>query len=357
MKKISFSILTALAFLFFTTTLVAQKTGAPGNAVEKKSSDTALPFCDQVMGNYGADLQKRANQECRTVYPCIDCIDRASNKVTCNQMVVQPNKDAICAVKATAVVEQATTQKILVLDQNDFALNIIQTPCFFAGITLKVLANRTNSTMADQPGDYQYAWTVDGVAMGSANNIYCVSGKTATVKVTQVATSRTKTMTVEISNRLQDNQVPTNTSKPLAVYQKTSCFGTCPSYIVEFYNDGSVNWNGRANVLPLGQKRSKISADAYEKLEAKARAINFLNLKNSYPEEQIADASATILYMNIDGREKQVSDIFEAPKGLDELEKMFDDLIRKLGWAKAKTPAPMQKKLEAPNKDKKASGN
>ncbi len=354
MKKFSFSILTALTCLLFVTTLVAQKTSAPGNVAEKKSSDTKLPYCDQVMGNYGADLQKRANLECRTVYPCIDCKDRATSKVTCSQVVVQPDKDATCAVKATVLAQPASLQsKPPVLDQNDFALNIIQTPCYFAGITLKVMANRMNATMADAPGAYQYAWTVDDVAMGSANYIYCVSGKTATVKATQVATGRTKTMTVEISNRVQDNQA---TSKPLAVYQKTSCFGSCPSYSVEFYNDGSVNWNGRENVLPLGQKRSKISPEAYEKLEAKARAINFLNLKDAYPEAQIPDASATILYMNIDGREKEVTDIVDAPKGLNELEKMFDETIQKLGWAK-KPPTPMKKKLEDPKKGNKASGN
>ena len=104
MKKFSFSILATLAFLFFATTLMAQKTGAPGNVAEKKSSDTKLPYCDQVMGNYGADLQKRANLECRTVYPCIDCKDRATSKVTCSQVVVQPDKDAICAVKALSLI-------------------------------------------------------------------------------------------------------------------------------------------------------------------------------------------------------------------------------------------------------------
>ncbi|MDO8365494.1 MAG: DUF6438 domain-containing protein [Saprospiraceae bacterium] len=142
---------------------------------------------------------------------------------------------------------------------------------------------------------------------------------------------------------------------PIAVYQKTSCFGTCPAYTVEFYKDGAVHWNGSANVIPMGQKRGKVSPDAVAKIVEKARAIGFMKLNNNYPEDIIEDAAATVIYMNIDGRDKQVTDIFGAPQGLTELEKMFDDQIQKLGWAKI--PAPVKKKVVAQGKSINASEN
>ncbi|GEM_PF-1345591 len=372
MKKFSFSILATLAFLFFVTTLMAQQpvtpakaakkqSAAPASATEKQSGAATLPYCDQVAGYYGPDLQKRANQECRTIHPCIDCIDKKTQKQTCQQVTLHPDNSAPCGIAVTAVAEAKNpSSSHTPLDQNDFALSIIQTPCYFDGVTLKVLANRMVSTMPDSPKDYTYTWSVDNQPMGSANYVYCVSGRMATVKVTQNATGNSKTTSVVISHVEQpglNNKKPSVENKPIAGYQKTSCFGECPSYSVEIFNDGSVVWNGRAFTLPLGQKRGKVSAEIIAAIQEKARAIGFLKLNNTYPEEQIADAQATIVYLRLNGQDKQVTDIFEAPKGLDELEKMFDDLIRKQGWAKAKSPAPMQKKLEDPNKGNKASGN
>lgn len=358
MKKILFPNLTSLPYLFLllATPILAQKTGAPAPVTEKQSVPVKLPYCDELTTIYGKDLQKRANQECRTVYPCIECEDRVSKKATCNQIVVQPNKDARCGVMATVKGDpkNAETNKTP-LDPNDFALTIIQTPCCFGGITLNVLANRTVSTLADPPGAYRYSWTVDDVPVATSHDANCVSGKSATVKVTQIETGRMKSMTVEITSGMQDKQAPNVPTKPIAMYQKISCFGSCPAYTVEFYKDGAVHWNGLANIIPLGSKRGKITLDAFAKIVEKARAIDFLKLNNSYPEDKIEDAATTVIYLNIDGKDKQVTDVFDAPKGLDELEKMFDDMIQKLGWAK--TPLQVKNKAAAPVKTIHAADN
>jgi hypothetical protein len=146
-------------------------------------------------------------------------------------------------------------------------------------------------------------------------------------------------------NVQQDTAVPDTRpyGKPVASYHKTTCFGKCPSYKVAIYPDGTLTWEGIANTRPLTHKNAKISPETILQLQDKARSIDFLKLDAAYPPDPIADAQATIVYMELDGKTKQVSDIFGAPKGLKELEKMFEDLIKKQGWNK---PAPMQRKLE-----------
>jgi hypothetical protein len=350
--------------LFLSTSIQAQTTKAPVKSDGMEKSSTKVPYCDEVAGFYGPDMQTRANQECRTIYPCVECTERSNSKKNCVQMVVQPDKNSKCNVKVTEVGDPKTLQAnhpLPKLDQKDFEVSIIQTPCYFDGVSLQVLANTVGMPGLEPPGGYSYTWTVDDLPMGSANNVYCVSGKTASVKVMQVATARTKTLTVAIEKgikAIEDKPLPVANSvtKPVAVYQKTSCFGNCPAYVIEIFRDGTVTWNGHANILPLGKKKGKVGLDVYAKLEEKAQAIGFLKLNNAYPEDKIEDAAATVIYMNLDGTDKQVRNVFGAPEGLVELQKMFDVMIQNLGWARTK-PMPMQKKLEAPGKNNKASEN
>jgi hypothetical protein len=350
--------------LFLSTSIQAQTTKAPVKSDGMEKSATKAPFCDEVAGFYGPDMQTRANQECRTIYPCVECIERSNSKKNCVQMVVQPNKNSKCHVKVTEVGDPKTLQAnhpLPTLDHNDFEISIVQNPCYFDGVSLHVLAKTVGMPGLEPPGGYRYTWTVDDLPMGSANSVYCVSGKTASVKVMQVATARTKTLTVAINKDakdIEDKPLPVSNSatKPIAVYQKISCFGNCPAYLIEVFRDGTVEWNGYANISPNGKKKGKIGLDVYAKIEEKARAIGFLKLNNAYPEDKIEDAAATVIYMNLDGKDKQVRNVFGAPEGLVELQGMFDTMIQKLGWAKPK-PTPMQKKLDAPGKTTKASEN
>lgn len=361
--KLVFGLLAVFTLLFVTPSW-AQKANPAAKAPAKEKAGK-LPYCDQAAGFYGPDLQSRANLECRTVQPCVDCIDRANNKQTCVRVTVQPNQEASCRAQIKAVDDAKTAQaapnKAPTPDQNDFMLTLLQNPCYFDGITLQVQANRLNSTLPDNPKDYTYAWTIDNMPMGNSNYVYCASGRIASVKVTQIATGRSMTKSVEIHYRdhqdMKKDLAIDPVNIPFAGYRKTGCYGECPAYSVEFYEDGTVTWNGILYTQPLGTKTGKISADAITKLKDKAREIGFLKLNDSYPDGKIADAESTILFMHLDGKKKQVTDVFGSPDGLKDLEKQFDNLIKQLGWAKSKTFTPTKKKVEKPSQNKASSGN
>ncbi|MBL7808574.1 MAG: hypothetical protein JNN28_12190, partial [Saprospiraceae bacterium] len=281
--------------------------------------------------------------------PCVDCKDQNTGVKTCVQLAIQPDKNAKCRATIKPVVDpkvaQAAPSTSPTMDQNDFKVVILQEPCFDRGITLRAWAYSMNTTMPSNPKDYTYSWEVDGKPMGNSQQLYCITGSIASVKVTQVSTKRVKSETVEIKYGDQTTQATESTPviRPIAGYMKTSCFGECPAYTVWFYEDGTAAWEGHYFTTPLGKKTGKIAAADIKKIQDKARTIGFMKLQDSYPEEIIADAQATIVFMMLDGKSKQVTDVFGAPKGLKELEKIFDDVIKKQGWAK---PAPMQKKLD-----------
>lgn len=345
MNRTFFKISPLIACLMILGSLVTRVEAQNQKNPAKAPAMSSTVYCHQVAERYGTELQEKANKECRTVYPCIECTNHETGAKSCVQLAIQPNQQSKCRATVKPLTDPKANQSAPASETTSFTVSIIQEPCFYDGVTLRALVYTNNSTMPFNPKDYTYAWEVDGKPMGAGYQLYCVSGKQASVKVTQVATRQVKSEAVSINIGDQTTQMTESlpVMKPIAGYQKTSCFGECPAYTVSIYQDGTIDWNGLYFTNPMGRKSGKVSPEAIKKLQDKARDMGFLKLQNAYPMEPIADANATIIFMILDGQPKQVTDVFGAPKELKEIQKVFEDIIRKQGWAK---PAPMQKTLD-----------
>ncbi|MCC7465337.1 MAG: hypothetical protein IT261_03665 [Saprospiraceae bacterium] len=334
-------LLTCLAIMASLATRVEAQN--PKNPAKAPAMQSAV-YCNQVAELYGKELQEKANRECRTVYPCIPCTQQETGAKTCMQLTIQPSQESKC--RATVkLADPKTGQSAPASESTAFTVSILQEPCFYDGVTLRAFVYTSNTTMPFNPKDYTYTWEVDGKPMGNSFQLYCVSGGVASVKVTQVATKQVGSASVNISFGDQTTQMTENGTgvKPIAGYQKLSFFGECPTYSVAIYQDGTIDWNGLYFTNPLGKRSGKVTPETIKKLQDKARDMGFLKMQNAYPMDPIADANGTIVFMILDGQPKQVTDNFGAPKELKELQKMFDDIIKKQGWAK---PAPMKKTVD-----------
>jgi hypothetical protein len=344
MNKTFFKILPLLSCLVIMVSLVSRVEAQNPKNPAKAPVMQSTVYCNKVAEIYGKELQEKANMECRTVYPCIPCTKQETGEKSCVQLTIQPNQESKC--RATVkLADPKAVQSAPASESTTFTVSILQEPCFYDGVTLRAFVYTSNTTMPFNPKDYTYTWEVDGKPMGNGYQLYCVSGSVASVKVTQLATKQVKSEAVRISigDLTTQGAESTPVMKPIAGYQKTSCFGECPAYSVSIYQDGTIDWNGIYFTQPLGRKSGKVTPETIKKLQEKAREIGFLKLQNAYPMEPIADANATIVFMILDGQPKQVTDVFGAPKELKELQKMFDDIIKKQGWAK---PAPMKKTVD-----------
>ncbi len=331
----------ALLLAFLSPALWAQKT--PGQTINKKP---ATAYCDQIPNQIKKDLKTRANQECRTVYHCYECTTRDSGKKTCVPVAVQPDKSALCGVVEPVTASKTEAPQTETLTGGpDFKLDYIATWCFAGGVTLQALVLELPYSGPDAEKQYQYLWTVDGKKVGEKAIVNCISGKLAELTVTQIATGRSHSL------RLNINQSAVSPSKPVAAFAKSSCFGKCPAFSVEFYPDGTVHWNGLSNVSPKGKRKATLPASILAQIREKATQIRFFELNDRYPETQIVDAQRTTFFLNIDGREKQVVSILGAPEGLKELDQLFMEIIRRQGWAGEDTgtgPAKPQSTQDAP---------
>lgn len=74
-------------------------------------------------------------------------------------------------------------------------------------------------------------------------------------------------------------QQPTLSSVTL---ERKPCYGTCPVYLVRVDHTGQVDFTGRANVRQSGNAASRISSDAFARIETAVVAARLDSLPSSY---------------------------------------------------------------------------
>src|SRR3989304_2779393 len=62
--------------------------------------------------------------------------------------------------------------------------------------------------------------------------------------------------------------------------QRTPCYGKCPNYVVEIFNNGKVSYLGKMFVDYIGQHEATISKSDIDLIKAKINEINFFELKD-----------------------------------------------------------------------------
>ena len=71
----------------------------------------------------------------------------------------------------------------------------------------------------------------------------------------------------------------TNSKVKIISLEKTACFGTCPVFHIEIYNNGFATYNGKKFVTIKGLHNLEISKNDISKILKKAKEIDFQNLK------------------------------------------------------------------------------
>ena len=150
---------------------------------------------------------------------------------------------------------------------------------------------------------------------------------------TDVVESTVDTSRIEIDTEEPDNEVPT---EMILEFQKTSCFGKCPVYIIRGYSDGRVIYHGKANVEKVGYYETMLTEDSISVIFEKAQNFGFFELENNYPPSgpPISDLPKTNTYLKKGTIEKKVSDNYDSPLALQQFEKYLDEYFSGLNWVK-----------------------
>jgi hypothetical protein len=130
-----------------------------------------------------------------------------------------------------------------------------------------------------------------------------------------------------------DKAPPKEGPYQMAGFEKTACFGKCPTFQVKFYSDGRVTYNGKMNVERLGMYEARTDNATLKRIKDKANEVGYFDFYNEYPVgKRIADLPSTITFLRVGDMEKQVKDTHEGPEKLKEFERYLEEIINGLTW-------------------------
>lgn len=128
----------------------------------------------------------------------------------------------------------------------------------------------------------------------------------------------------------------------LATLERTMCFGTCPSYKLAVYTDGTVEYQGRDYVAVEGRDSTEISQEALQQLVEAFQEADYFSFRNNYVSgeicrEYMTDLPTAITSFRYEGREKKVTHYhgcrgFEGQQRLTALEDTIDQIVGSERW-------------------------
>lgn len=110
--------------------------------------------------------------------------------------------------------------------------------------------------------------------------------------------------------------------------QRTPCYGKCPSYVVEIFNNGKVSYLGKMFVDYVGQHEATISKSELDLIKTKINEINFFELKDKY-DSPATDIPSTIFEVTLNKQFKKITNRHNGPPELKELEKLVEEIVYK----------------------------
>lgn len=115
-------------------------------------------------------------------------------------------------------------------------------------------------------------------------------------------------------------------------YQKTPCFGRCPTFELKVYQSGFATYNGTNFVDFIGFYKYNFDQETMDSIKAALHESDFFNMKDSYDNEHVSDLPAKIIGANIDGLSKKVTGRYGLPDEFKELYKALDKIFENVEW-------------------------
>src|ERR1700680_4731414 len=107
---------------------------------------------------------------------------------------------------------------------------------------------------------------------------------------------------------------------------RSGCYGTCPSYSVVIYGDGTIDFHGRRYVAIPGDFQAHIAPEAAARLLERFRAADFFDLKDKYV-AGVTDNPTYCLELVIGAKKKTITDYVGTWVGMPALINELEDAV------------------------------
>lgn len=109
-------------------------------------------------------------------------------------------------------------------------------------------------------------------------------------------------------------------------FERTACFGKCPTFKADFLGNGTVQYHGINFVDNIGHFEGQIDASQLEMIYGKAKEIGFFEMEKKY-DGPITDVPSQIYFLMMYGDEHRVMARYKAPAELKELGTLIDEVL------------------------------
>ena len=135
----------------------------------------------------------------------------------------------------------------------------------------------------------------------------------------------------KIKNKLYE---PTDIQNVVITLKRSACFGICPTYNITIYGNGTVIYEGTANVNTTGIQISNITEDNLRLLISEFKKIDYFSLNETEIASHVVyDAPMFTTSLTINGKTKTIKHYETAvPKQLTNLENKIDEIVNSSQW-------------------------
>jgi len=132
-------------------------------------------------------------------------------------------------------------------------------------------------------------------------------------------------------------KMPKATPNLLLSLERYPCFGKCPVFEIEFFDNGFVRYTGKRYMDLIGNYSTNINKRELNDLLTYAVNINYPDLSTTYPRngKVILDVPFTITYVKYGAEINRIENHHNAPIDLIKFEEHIELLINNLNWEKA----------------------
>jgi len=135
----------------------------------------------------------------------------------------------------------------------------------------------------------------------------------------------------KIKNRLYE---PTDINNVVITLTRSRCFGLCPTYNITIYGNGTVLYEGIANVNTTGIRISNISENHVRQLLSEFKNVDYFSFNETdIASHVVYDAPFVTTSLTINGKTKTIHHYETAdPKTLTALENTIDEFVNSSQW-------------------------
>lgn len=115
-------------------------------------------------------------------------------------------------------------------------------------------------------------------------------------------------------------------------FERTACFGKCPSYVLVIQKDGKASYEGIEWVVNKGKFNAIIEAEVLKRIREKAEEIGFFSMADSYDNKYVTDLPSVITTLKTRNGFKTIVNRYQGPETLRAFERFIDEQLKKVIW-------------------------